>query len=207
MKIKNRVYLVCLVLSVVFTGCIKTGTKEIIVPDQQIQGNQGYLQGCSPRTEKFREIKKKKIYDIEIEIPNVFGKEYVVLEDKDIWGNQGYMYKEEGRMKYMYVAPGTVKSKDKDMTKKILKESPVIIEDEFESFESRDVQSEETYMDYKVGKGESLWTIAKKVYGDATKWQLIYEHNKELLRDPKMIKPGMMLRLPLSSDDVREFIK
>ena len=207
MKIKNRTCIICLILALFFTGCIKTGTREIILPDQQVYGNQGYLKGCSPRVERAQEVKKKKIYDIEIELPNVFDKEHIASEDKDIWGNQGYMFKGKDKMKYMYIAPSRAKNKEIYQKEKPFGKIPVVAEDESKSLKTLDSQAESEYMDYKVEKGESLWTIAKKIYGDAAKWKLIYEHNKNILRDPKMIKPGMVLRVPVSSKNVEEFIK
>lgn len=49
---------------------------------------------------------------------------------------------------------------------------------------------------YLVLKGDSLWKIAKRVYGDAAKWQDIYEANRRRLKNPELVSPGMTLRLP-----------
>lgn len=50
---------------------------------------------------------------------------------------------------------------------------------------------------YKVKKGESLWIIAGKLYGDNNKWFEIYNENKKLIGDnPDLIYPGQRLRLP-----------
>ena len=46
---------------------------------------------------------------------------------------------------------------------------------------------------YTVVKGDSLWKIAKKLYGDGTKWSLIYEANKNSIKDPRLIWPGQVL--------------
>ncbi len=47
-----------------------------------------------------------------------------------------------------------------------------------------------------VAKGESLWNIAAKIYGDADMYALIYHANRDRIRDPDRIFPGMTLNLP-----------
>ncbi len=47
-----------------------------------------------------------------------------------------------------------------------------------------------------VGKGESLWDIALRVYGNADMYQRIYDANRDRIRNPDHIVPGMMLSLP-----------
>ena len=49
---------------------------------------------------------------------------------------------------------------------------------------------------YTVKAGETLSKIAKTVYGDASKYQKIFEANKPLLRDVNKIYPGQVLRIP-----------
>ncbi len=49
---------------------------------------------------------------------------------------------------------------------------------------------------HEVQKGESLSKIAKKYYGDASKYTVIFEANQPLLKDPNKIYPGQMLRIP-----------
>jgi len=49
---------------------------------------------------------------------------------------------------------------------------------------------------HTVAKGDTLSAIAKKVYGDANKYQVIFEANKPMLKDPDKIYPGQSLRIP-----------
>ncbi len=49
---------------------------------------------------------------------------------------------------------------------------------------------------YEVKRGDSLSKIAKKYYGDASKYTVIFEANQPLLKDPNKIYPGQMLRIP-----------
>jgi nucleoid-associated protein YgaU len=49
---------------------------------------------------------------------------------------------------------------------------------------------------YEVKKGDSLSKIAKEFYGDAMKYNSIFEANKPMLKDPNLIYPGQVLRIP-----------
>ena len=49
---------------------------------------------------------------------------------------------------------------------------------------------------YTVEKGDTLSAIAKKMYGNAGKYPLIFEANKPMLKDPDKIYPGQVLRIP-----------
>jgi len=49
---------------------------------------------------------------------------------------------------------------------------------------------------YEIQKGDSLWKIAKAFYGDGNKYNLIFEANKEVIKDPDLIYPGQMIRIP-----------
>lgn len=49
---------------------------------------------------------------------------------------------------------------------------------------------------HTVEKGDSLWKIAQKHYGDGSKYNAIFEANKPMLSDPDKIYPGQVLRIP-----------
>jgi nucleoid-associated protein YgaU len=49
---------------------------------------------------------------------------------------------------------------------------------------------------HTVVSGDTLSKIAKKFYGDANKYQGIFEANKPMLKHPDKIYPGQMLRIP-----------
>ena len=53
---------------------------------------------------------------------------------------------------------------------------------------------------HTVEKGESLSRIAKKYYGNAMKYPVIFEANRPLLDDPDRIYPGQVLRIPEIGD-------
>ena len=49
---------------------------------------------------------------------------------------------------------------------------------------------------YEVKSGDSLSKIAKEFYGDMMKYDVIFEANKPMLKDPSKIYPGQVLRIP-----------
>ena len=51
-------------------------------------------------------------------------------------------------------------------------------------------------MSYIVRKNDNLWNIAKAIYGKGEKWTVIFEANKEKIKDPNKLKPGLELLIP-----------
>jgi nucleoid-associated protein YgaU len=49
---------------------------------------------------------------------------------------------------------------------------------------------------YTIKKGDSLSKIAKREYGDAQQWRRIYEANRDIIKDPDLIHPGQVVRIP-----------
>jgi nucleoid-associated protein YgaU len=49
---------------------------------------------------------------------------------------------------------------------------------------------------HEVKSGETLSKIAKQYYGDASLYMTIFEANKDILKDPNLIKVGQKLRIP-----------
>ena len=49
---------------------------------------------------------------------------------------------------------------------------------------------------HTVVKNDSLSKIAKKYYGNALKYPVIFEANRPMLKDPNLIYPGQVLRIP-----------
>ncbi len=49
---------------------------------------------------------------------------------------------------------------------------------------------------YRVQRGDSLWKISEKLYGIGTRWQEIFDLNKEQIKDPDLIYPDQILTIP-----------
>jgi len=47
-----------------------------------------------------------------------------------------------------------------------------------------------------VQPGNSLWRLAERTYGKGLRFHMIYEANQKLIRDPNLIYPGQVFRLP-----------
>ena len=62
---------------------------------------------------------------------------------------------------------------------------------------SDQLQQCRTYYSYTIGQGESLSSIARRFYGDQSKWSTIYAANRALIgSNPNLIRSGMQLLLP-----------
>ncbi len=49
---------------------------------------------------------------------------------------------------------------------------------------------------HTVARGETLSSISKKYYGTPAKWRVIQEANRDVVPDPKLLRPGMKLKIP-----------
>jgi nucleoid-associated protein YgaU len=47
-----------------------------------------------------------------------------------------------------------------------------------------------------VSRGDSLWRISRIIYGDGSRYALVYRANRERIRTPDLIYPGQTLVLP-----------
>lgn len=49
---------------------------------------------------------------------------------------------------------------------------------------------------YVVRHGDTLWGIAKREYGDPTRWKILFEVNHPPIRKAHLLQPGMILKMP-----------
>ena len=49
---------------------------------------------------------------------------------------------------------------------------------------------------YVIQKGDTLWAIATRAYGNGAKYKAIVEANKEVIKDENKIFPGQKIRIP-----------
>jgi len=49
---------------------------------------------------------------------------------------------------------------------------------------------------YTVVAGDSLSKIAKQFYGKANAWRKIFEANQDIVKNPDLIHPGQVLKIP-----------
>ncbi len=74
------------------------------------------------------------------------------------------------------------------------------VEDNIVVIEPEPVEVEVEKQFYTVKKGDYLSKIAKEVYGDAMKYNIIFEANRPMLKDPDKIYPGQVLIIPPLED-------
>jgi nucleoid-associated protein YgaU len=71
------------------------------------------------------------------------------------------------------------------------------VETPFERAKPTDLaQTESTANSIVVQPGNSLWRMARRSYGSGWQYSVIYDANKEQIRDPDLIYPGQVLKLP-----------
>lgn len=49
---------------------------------------------------------------------------------------------------------------------------------------------------YTVRKGDNLWVIAERVWGNGAKFERIYQSNEQTILDPSKISPGITILIP-----------
>lgn len=79
------------------------------------------------------------------------------------------------------------------------KEGVAVKEEQKEAIQKK-VEEETEYTLYKVkynpAKRDCLWRIAEKFYNDGFKWNVIYDANRDKVKNPDLIKPGWILKIP-----------
>ncbi|MFH1853571.1 MAG: HU family DNA-binding protein [Candidatus Neomarinimicrobiota bacterium] len=56
-----------------------------------------------------------------------------------------------------------------------------------------------------IKKGENLWSLAAKHYGDPYLWPLIYQANRDVIKNPDVLKPGASIVFPVLDEPVDQF--
>ena len=60
----------------------------------------------------------------------------------------------------------------------------------------RETSSKPKTKSYTVKKGDCLWNIAQKYYGNGAQYTKIYNANKGKIKNPNLIYPGQVLTIP-----------
>ena len=76
---------------------------------------------------------------------------------------------------------------------KITSETKVAVE---ENRASEDAPSSKLPTTYTVKSGDCLWNIAKEFYGNGSKYNLIFNANKDKIKNPNLIYPNQVLTIP-----------
>ena len=65
-----------------------------------------------------------------------------------------------------------------------------------EETESNDLKKKKKSLTHKVGKGDNLFSLAKKYYGNEDEWSKIYDANSSVIYDRNSIAKGSLLIIP-----------
>jgi len=72
-----------------------------------------------------------------------------------------------------------------------------VVADDLRAPEPKPEEPEEKAEIYEIVSGDTLGGIAKRYYGNASKYTKIFEANKDIISDPNKIYPGQKIRIPL----------
>jgi nucleoid-associated protein YgaU len=186
-----------LFLAVISAGCLRVTTIEQERVDLDVIGNQGYILGSSAEAPRVPEDKTRKIIQIDVDFSDFqrYGppgeepkKEIRIEEPEEARLEEEPAIRKPSELERGYIQP-------------IEKPEPARFKAEFVEEDVRVAKEAErpvTYTYYTVKEDENLWDIAGRpeVYGDSTKWTLIYEANKDKIAKPDLIKAGMELKIP-----------
>lgn len=71
-----------------------------------------------------------------------------------------------------------------------------IIADDLKAPKPKPEEPVETVEYYEIVSGDTLGAVAKRFYGNASKYTKIFEANRDILSDPNKIYPGQKIRIP-----------
>ncbi len=170
------------------SGCL-VRTYTIYKPRKNIEitGNQGYIVGePSDKEKKLRLGKMRPITVIEVELGEHPPKATITPDSKavsQVKEQKEKQSQEESRI----VNRSTI---EEEITRE---EIPV----KFIVSESlHPQQPQKQYKYYTVQKNDTLQKISYKFYGTTRKWKLIYEENKDVIKDPDYVYPGTKIKIP-----------
>ncbi|MBU2541305.1 MAG: LysM peptidoglycan-binding domain-containing protein [Candidatus Omnitrophica bacterium] len=161
-----------LFLASLLSGCIVrtyTVTKERV--DQEVAGNEGYIQGNIPAKDVSKDIKKTRkvnVVEIELQSPIKFERglpkpKTETTQDEELWGNQGYVSGSEG-------------SEETTRIRQRVKEVGEVVL-------------------YMIEKGDTLQKISMRFFNTTKKFQKICQDNKDKLKSCEKIYPGQVIKI------------
>jgi len=163
-----------ILIVVFFAGCAArtyTQVKDRVDQDRAV-GNAGYLSGNAPAQDTSNLKTTRTTYVLELQTPSA--KKQNAEMDK--------MIKEAEE-----IAQRARQAQALESSRSMPPPAPVVrIQEEVSS----------GVVEYTVQEGDTLQKISKKFFDSYSKWQKIYDLNKEKISNPNRIKPGTVLMIP-----------
>jgi len=194
-------------------GCVRMHTRIVEMPrvDQEVEGNRGYMRGPgSGRSAQAPRKTTRQVIMTDVELPTL--RELKPVEARvlkpvkgDVGpGNRGYVIPEEQPVPEAPMATSRAPfSSGRVVIPKPAPSFPEAFEElpPVEPLTPRVVAPEVPTAPvapsvYTVQKGDTLEKIAKKVYGNATRWPKIYRANRHVLTNANRVYPGQVLTIP-----------
>lgn len=173
------------------SGCLfRTYTVERERTNTEVTGNRGYLLGESkepPKESRLGKTRKIKVFEFE------FGKS---RDDRE--GDESVVV--DKPMSIYTESKGLADLISSDIDEEIALEEKEInleLDREFDLNENIE-EARPEYLNYKVQKNDTLQKISKKFYGTTREWKMIYEINKDVIKNPDRVYPGKTIRIPLT---------
>lgn len=167
-----------LFLSIFFlSGClVRTYTLEKPRVDTRIAGNQGYLFGTPGPDDIKKETRlgqKRKLSVMEIEL-----------------GSSKYAKKNKKDQQ----EPDDFSAGDLDLDDSSMEMEDI---DLLPSAPEEVIAQNDRFQWYTVQKDETLQKISHKFYNTTKKWRMIFDYNKNILKNPDRIYPGTKIKIPV----------
>lgn len=176
------------------SGCVTVKPVTCERVDQEISGNQGFLMGEGSLTPSKARKTTKTFIKVDIDLTR---------REAEVVATEEYSDKKhsDSLKKMASDKPGDYNKgyfeAEADSKPETISDMSCVIVEDVEEIEIITVL-EPVYDYYVVKKGETLWDIAGRpeVYGNSSKWKLIFNANKDKIKKPSLIKPGMKLKIP-----------
>lgn len=182
----------------IFSGCTMRSYKQVRDRvDQDMPGNAGYVSGTSISEDRSDIRKTRTTYVLEVNDKKQEAELQKVLDEPVV--------SKAADAEAVTSAPTQNFTPDNDDSSSALSSTDRDDSDRSSrgtdidsiSEKSESMASEETLgKEYKVEKGDTLQKISKKFYGGYSKWNKIYEANKDKISNPNRIKPGIVITIP-----------
>lgn len=191
------------------SGCARVQTHLVEMPrvDQEVAGNQGYLAGTGSSAARPSRKTTRQVVMTDVEL--MTGQEIKQGLRRPAAPIKGELGPQGRGWKMPEPAPMQVQVAEAPMpaVEPLAPPSPADTMMEMDLPEPMITDSPATTpvpATYVVQPNDTLEKIAKKVYGSYRRWPRIYKANRELIKNPNVLRTGLRLTIPpLPSDEAQ----
>lgn len=188
---------VVILLGVFAAGCSGVSAnvykQQVDRVDQQMEGNAGYLSGTPQQPDRSNVKKTRANYYLEVEKQAPEPKEEEITPAPVQAQEPAYETSPAASgSQGLEPEPAEPVSRRSSITPPVepVQEEPAAVSEPAGAVEAGG------FTEYTIEKNDTLQKISKKFYGSYSKWSKIYEVNKDVIKDPNRLKPGVMIKVP-----------